>query len=277
MTPCGERNDTSMHVQLKRYWSLLVKYLKPQWISVVLLAVLLLASIGLQLLNPQVIRYFIDTTQAGGSSQKLLFAALLFIGIALIQRTIAYCSTYVAENVAWTATNALRADLALHCLRLDMSFHKKRTPGEMIERIDGDVTALANFFSQFVINMLGNAIVIIGILLLLFREDWRIGLGLTVYSILTVVVLSLLQRIAVSSWSAERQVNAETYGFLEERILGTEDIRASGAEPYTMLRLYQFMRRMLQTRRIAGMMSNFTYVSTNTLYVIGYTVGLALG
>jgi ATP-binding cassette, subfamily B, bacterial len=34
---------------------------------------------------------------------------------------------------------------------------------------------------------------------------------------------------------------------------------------------------MLQTRRIAGMMSNFTYVSTNTLYVIGYTVGLALG
>src|SRR5579859_3081761 len=102
MMPCGKRNNTSMPVQLKRYWSLLLKYLKPQWISVVLLAVLLLVSIGLQLINPQVIRYFIDTTQAGGPSPKLLLAALLFIGIALIQRTIAFCSTYVAENVGWS-------------------------------------------------------------------------------------------------------------------------------------------------------------------------------
>ncbi|GAC1306383.1 MAG: ABC transporter ATP-binding protein [Ktedonobacteraceae bacterium] len=266
-----------MVIQFRHYWNLLVIYLKPQRIRVAVLATLLLSSIGLQLVNPQVIRYFIDTTQARGPVGTLLIAAGLFIAIALVQRIFAFCSTYVAENVGWTATNALRADLALHCLRLDMSFHKKRTPGEMIERIDGDVTALANFFSQFVIHMLGNAIVIIGILLLLFRENWRVGLGLTAYSILTVVVLSLLQRIAVSSWSTERQVTAETYGFLEERISGTEDIRAAGAEPYMMLRLYQFMRRMLQTRRTAGMMSNFTYVSTNTLYVIGYTVGLALG
>lgn len=266
-----------MNVPFERYCRLLVMYLKPQWKRVALLAVLLFGSIGLQLVNPQVIRYFIDTTQTRGSLRTLLFAAGLFIGIALVQRAVAFSSTYVAENVGWTATNALRAELALHCLRLDMSFHNKRTPGEMIERIDGDVTALANFFSQFVIKIGGNAILIVGILLLLFHEDWRVGVGLTVYSLLTVVVLGLLQNIAVGRWSRERQVTAETFGFLEERISGTEDIRAAGAEPYVMLRLYQLMRRMLETNRIAGMMSNLTFISTNTLYVIGYTAGLALG
>ena len=30
-------------------------------------------------------------------------------------------ATYTAENIGWTATNALRADLTLHCLRLDDS------------------------------------------------------------------------------------------------------------------------------------------------------------
>ncbi len=64
--------------------------------------------------------------------------------------------TYLGENVAWTATNALRAELAWHCLNLDMSFHNDHTPGEMIERIDGDVTELANFFSQFVVTLIGN-------------------------------------------------------------------------------------------------------------------------
>jgi len=273
----GERNNTSMVIQFRRYWRLLVNYLKPQWSRVAWLATLVFSSIGLQLVNPQVIRFFIDATQARGPLRTLVIAAGLFIAIALVQRIVAFYATYVAENVGWTATNALRADLALHCLRLDMSFHKKRTPGEMIERIDGDVTALANFFSQIVIKVLGNAILIIGILLLLFREDWRVGLGLTVYSLLTVFVLSLLQNIAVSKWAAERQVYAETFGFLEERISGTEDIRAAGAESYVMMRLYQFLRRMLQTNRTADMMSNLTFASTNTLYVIGYTVGLALG
>jgi ABC-type multidrug transport system fused ATPase/permease subunit len=260
-----------------RYWSLLVTYLRPLWKRVVLLAVLLSASIGLQLVNPQVIRYFIDTTQARGPLATLLIAAALFIAIAVVQRAVAFYSTYVAENVSWSATNALRADLALHCLRLDMSFHQKRTPGEMIERIDGDVTRLANFFSQFVIKVVGNTFLILGILLLLWRTDWRVGVGLTAYSILTFVALGLLQNIAVERWARERQATAETFGFLEERISGTEDIRAAGAEPYMMLRLFQLMRRLLQTNRVAGMMSNLTYVSTNALYVIGYTVGLALG
>ncbi len=266
-----------MATQFRRYWSLLVKYLKPQWKRVVLLAVLLFGSIGLQLVNPQVIGYFIDTTQARGSLRTLLLAAGLFIVIALVQRAVAFYSTYIAENVSWSATNDLKSELALHCLRLDMSFHQKRTPGEMIERIDGDVTMLANFFSQFVIKVVGNAILILGILLLLWRVDWRVGVGLTAYSILTFVALALLQNVAVDRWARERQVTAETFGFLEERISGTEDIRAAGAEPYMMLRLYQLMRRMLQTNRIAGVMSNLTFASTNALYVIGYTVGLALG
>ncbi|MEO8955409.1 MAG: ABC transporter ATP-binding protein [Ktedonobacteraceae bacterium] len=265
-----------MRVQMKRYWRLLVKYLRPQWLSVVLLTVLLLASIALQLLNPQVIRYFIDTTQAGGQGQTLLFAALLFIAIALIQRTIAFCATYVAENVGWTATNALRADLALHCLLLDMSFHKKYTPGELIERIDGDVNSLANFFSQFTLQVLGNSLLIAGILLLLFREDWRIGVGLAVYSIISLLALALLQRIAVSKWAIERQADAEHYGFLEEHIAGTEDIRAIGAEAYVTHRLYRLMRRMLETYRVARLLSNLTYISTRFLFVIGYTIGLGL-
>lgn len=266
-----------MLVQFRRYWRLLVTYLKPQWPRVALLTLLLFSSIGLQLINPQIVGYFIDTTQTGGPLKALLIAAGLFIVIALVQRVVAFSSTYVAENVGWMATNALRADLALHCLLLDMSFHKKHTPGELIERIDGDVTALANFFSQLVIKVLGNALLIPGILLLLFRVDWRVGVGLTVYSILTLLVLGALQNIAVTRWSAERQVSAEHYGFLEERISGTEDIRAIGAEAYVLRRLYQLMRRRLETYRSARLVSNLTFISTRFLYVIGYTLGLGLG
>src|ERR1043165_7568276 len=105
---------------------------------------------------------------------SLFMAAALFIAIALVTQLLSLGATYVSEIVAWSATNDLRADLALHCLRLDMVFHKARTPGELIERIDGDVTAMANFFSQFVIRVVGNAILMFGVLIVLLIEDYRI-------------------------------------------------------------------------------------------------------
>src|SRR4051812_32464652 len=106
----------------------------------------MLAGIGLQVANPQVIRYFIDTALAGGSQQGLVYAALFFLAAALVYQGLTVAATYMGEDVGWSATNALRADLALHVLRLDMAFHNDHTPGQMIERIDGDVAQLAIFF-----------------------------------------------------------------------------------------------------------------------------------
>jgi ATP-binding cassette subfamily B protein/ATP-binding cassette subfamily C protein len=48
----------------------------------------------LQILNPQILRYFIDTAVAGGSKQALVRAALLFIGVALVTQFLAVAATY---------------------------------------------------------------------------------------------------------------------------------------------------------------------------------------
>ncbi|MBK9715173.1 MAG: ABC transporter ATP-binding protein [Kouleothrix sp.] len=266
-----------MNRSLSEYQGLLGRYLRPQRARVILLAALLLGSIGLQLLSPQIIRAFIDTTQAGGAGDTLLIAAGIFIAAGLAQRVVALATLYVGENVGWNATNALRADLARHCLRLDMAFHKRRTPGELIERIDGDVTALGNFFSQFVIRLAGNALLIVAILLLLLREDWRVGLGLMLYTVVTFLALGAVQSLAVSRWEAQRQTSAEHFGFIEERISGTEDIRASGAESYIMARLYGLIGALLRSDRAAWLASNWTFVTMNFLFVLGYAFGLGLG
>ena len=140
----------------------------------VALSLLLFSSIALQLLNPQILRVFIDTVTAPGAQGGVLGIAALFLGLAVLQQVLSVAATWASERVAWTATNALRTDLTLHCVRLDLGFHKARTPGELIERIDGDVTALANFFSQFVVQVLGSLALLIGILGLLWTVDWRV-------------------------------------------------------------------------------------------------------
>lgn len=237
----------------------------------------LLAEIAVKLVNPQVLRHFLDTAQAGGEARSLLAAAALFIAFAFLQQALSLGTQFTVKAVGWTATNRLRADLASHLLRLDMAFHKSRTPGELIERVDGDVTQLANFLSKFSVNLLGQGLLVLGILILLFREDAGVGLAMVVYTVLTLLVLRYIQRLAVPRWAAERQAGTMLYGYIEERISGAEEIRAAGAEAYTLRRLHALQRTFTEKTRAALVVSSLTYNLTNLVYVLGYAAGLALG
>jgi ABC-type multidrug transport system fused ATPase/permease subunit len=197
--------------------------------------------------------------------------------LALVNQVLAVVATYLSENISWTATNALRTDLVKHCLRLDLSFHKLHTPGELIERVDGDVNALAGFFSQFTIQILGNMLLLVGILVALFAEDWRAGLSLTIFAAINLVTLMRLRSFAVPYWADLRQMSAEFFGFLGEHLAGTEDIRANGATSYVIRRFHQILQRwqpIFQKARLAGTTLEATAIG---LITVGVVTALGVG
>jgi ATP-binding cassette, subfamily B, bacterial len=255
----------------------LAQTLRLQRVRLLALSGLILLGIALTLINPQVVGFYLDTAQSGAMPRALYAAAGVFIAFSILQQLVSLGASAVSQVVSWTATNQLRADLAEHCLRLDMPFHKQHTPGELIERIDGDVNQLANYFSQFVIQLLGNGLLVIGILVVLLWSNLWVGLGMTVYALVTLLALSAVQRPATRRWSAARQSSAEQYSYLEERISGAEEIRAAGAEGYALYRLHLLMRRYLEKLRGAFLWSTLTSNLTLIATGVGYAIGLALG
>ena len=194
----------------------------------------MLATLATQLINPQIIRRFLDSAETGQSLSVLLTAAGLFFLIALLEQILALISTYISNNVGWLATNQLREDVVRHCLGLDMGFHQRHSPGEMIERIDGDINALGNFFSSLALNLLNNLLLLIGVLILLWWEDWRIGLTVTLITLGGLIGVNVIRAKAIPYWQAVRQATAEVYGFLEERLAATEDIQSNGLGAYSI-------------------------------------------
>ena len=260
-----------------RAWRLLATYLGPQWPRAAVLGVLLVGGIGLELANPQLLRRFIDEAMAGAELSDLLTVAALFVGLALANQLVSVAENYVSQDVGLSATNRLRADLVRHCLRLDPSFHCAHTPGELIERVDGDVAALGNFFSRFVIHVLGNVLLMLGVLVLLFEVDWRAGAVMTAFAVVAMLLLNALRDVAVPYWAASRQASADLMGFLEERLAGTEDIRANGATAYMMRRLHEWNRAVFRTRVKAWTVGSLSYSSTEFLLILGMAVALGIG
>jgi ATP-binding cassette subfamily B protein len=264
-------------IPVRAYFRLLTDYLRPHRARVVLLGAVLFVSIGLQLLNPQLIKRFIDGAVAGRSASDLVPIAVVYMIVAVIQQGLVVWSAYVAEDIGWSATNQLRADLTDHVLHLDMGYHKAHSPGELIERIDGDVTALSNFFSAMLIKVIGNGVLVTGIIVLLWFESWIVGLGVTLFTVLALFGMFRLHRVAVPWWKAVRASSAEFHGFIGEQVEGTEDVEANGATGFMLGRFNDIHRRWLPLQVRAWTGWAMLWSTTIVLYVASLSLVFVLG
>jgi len=264
-------------IPLKAYFRLLTDYLRPLRPRVALLSVVLFAAIGLQLVNPQLIKRFIDGAIDGRGASVLIPIAVAFMLIAVLQQVLAIWATYLAEDVGWSATNQLRRDLTDHVIHLDMGFHKSHSSGELIERIDGDVTSLSNFFSAMMIKVVGNGALVVGILVMLWLESWIVGLAVTVFTVLAIGAMSGFHQIAVPWWTKVRATAAEAYGFVGEVVEGTEDITANGAAPYMENRFNEIQQRWLPQTVRSWMGWATMWSTTIVLYGLSTSIVFILG
>lgn len=255
----------------------LLRYLSPVKGRLVILLMLLLTSTGLQLINPQIIKRFIDTAAYGGVLTTLIQLAGLYLIVAVVNQLITVGVSYLGNDISWRATNRLRGDLLKHCLRLDMRFHNEKTPGEMIERIDGDVTNISNFFAMFIVQVIGSFVLLGGILVFMFTVNIPIALVMTVFTLISIMFMVIIRNLGVDSSKKEREASASLFGLIEERIAGIEDVQANGNVPYVMNRFYRLMRSVFLKGRRAWMMRIVPWNTTVILFALAVTAVLLLG
>jgi len=266
-----------MKTTRNEYRQLLQHYLAPQWATVLLMTILLLISIGLQLVGPQIVRTFLDAARSGAPERALIQLAILFITIALLQQAMYVLAQYWSYRVAWTATNALRGDLTEHLLHLDLNFHKTHTAGELIERVDGDVNELSQFFSSFAVQLVGNGLLLLGVLVIVYREDVRFGLALTLCALLAVFLLDWVRTLGTKAWEQDRAHSAAYFGYLGEVITAAEDLRTSGALDYAIRRMFEHLRAWLPVQWRAASMGGLVWMTAASVFALLDVVVYGLG
>jgi len=266
-----------MGISLRTYLHILARYLAHQKGRFAELTILVLLSIGLQIVNPQIMRFFIDAASAGRSLNELLVAAAGFLVAALVQQAVSVGATYQGEYVAWSATNALREDLAAHSLSLDMQVHNDKSPGEFIERIETDATNFSNFFSQLAVRIAGNLLLLVGIVVALIIVNPLLGAAFFAFIVLALTALALVRGIAVPHQKAQREAETELFAFLEERLVGTEDIRSCGAVNFVINRLYRLHSVILDKWWKASLMGLGISATGGLMMMAGYGLAFLSG
>ena len=215
-------------------WSALAALLRPdrgRWIA---LGLLVAVASALGLAGPVVIRRIIDQATEGATTADIVRLAVVFLVIAGAAQLAQVAVAWSATVAAWSTTNELRLSMTRHVLTLDHEFHRTHTPGELIQRVDGDVTSVSDFLGQVVPKALGSIFLVVGMNTVLFVIDWRLALGMIAYLGFAATVLAANRHRAISEAASEMGEYARLYGGIEERLTASEDLRANGATVYAV-------------------------------------------
>ena len=217
----------------------LVALLRPdarRWLA---LGALLGIGSALALTGPVIIRSVVDRATEGADAAEIVRLALAFLAVAVVTQLVALVVARQATINAWRTTNALRLRITRHVLGLDHEFHRTHTPGELIQRVDGDVTSVSEFLGQVVPKATSAVLLVLGMLGVLTVLDWRLGLGMAVYLVAATAVVLAMRHRAVAESADEMGAYAKLYGGIEERLTASEDLRANGAGVHAMWRFVE--------------------------------------
>ncbi len=241
------------------------------------LGVLVAINSALLIAGPLIVRQIVDLASEGTTTAEITSLAVLFLVIAIATQILAVIVVWLATVSAWRTTNDLRLTMTRHVLGLDHEFHRTHTPGELIQRVDGDVTSVSDFLSTVVTKAAGAAMLIGGIIIVLTVLDWRLGLGMAVYVGVALAIIVRSRHRAVSESSDEMGALGRLYGGIEERLTAAEDLRANGAADHVAWRFVEDSEDALMSavRRERAFLVMWWFVQGAV--AAGWVIALVLG
>ena len=232
-------SETAAGEQPPARWRAFAGLLRPdraRWLGLTALVVI---NSLLLLAGPLVIRRIVDDATEGTTAASVLRLGVVYLLIAFGAQALAVGVAWYATIAAWRTTNGLRMQMAEHVLGLDHEFHRTHTPGELIQRVDGDVTSVSDFLGKVVPKAAGAVLLVVGMVVVLLVLDWRIAAGMAMYLAVSMAVVVRSRHRAVTESSEEMGSLARLYGGIEERLTAAEDLRANGAATHTAWRFVE--------------------------------------
>ena len=232
----GSKDITEGQVFNQRVVVRMLEYLRPYTRQMVTAFCLVLVESGMTLAIPYLFKIAIDSNLANADLSGLGQTALL-IGAAYVTL---YLSTsgerYFLSWVGQKVLANMRAKLFRHLQALPIGYHDTHIVGVTVSRVINDVAEINELLSQGVISLLGDLLVLVGILVVMFSMNPQ--LALLTFTVLPLMALAtyLFSRQARRAFRETRSRVAAVVGNLAEDINGIRAIQAFAQEDTTQER-----------------------------------------
>ena len=157
---------------LKRIWS----YARPYRWWILGMLVMTLATTGLGLITPLILRQLIDKTLPQHNLHELLWLTVALVTIPLLTGSLNVFLRQLNARVGEGVTYDLRVALFSYLQRMSLGFFTHTKIGELMSRLNNDVVGAQSAISNTFVNIVTSLIQAVVVAAVMFTLEWRLTL-----------------------------------------------------------------------------------------------------
>ncbi len=239
-------------------WSLLKRvmhYVKPYNTTFIISAFLTIFLAGSALVQPILIRMTLDDYIVVNNYNGLLFMVELMMAQLIIQTIAQYYQTYLTNALGQSVIRDLRIDVFNHITSLRLKYFDRTPIGVLITRTVSDLETIADIFSEGLISIIGDMLLVIAVIGLMLYQDWKLALITLIPMPFLFAATYVFKEAIKSAFQEVRTQVTQLNTFLAEHISGISIIQNFAREDQEMRKF----KAVNLKHRDANIRSNWYY------------------
>jgi ATP-binding cassette subfamily B protein len=239
-------------------WKLLKRvmhYVKPYNSTFVIAAFLTIFLAVSALAQPFLIQHTLDVDILNDNYDGLVFMVALMIGQLIIQTVAQYYQTYLTNALGQSVIRDLRIDIFNHITSLRLKYFDRTPIGMLITRTVSDLETIADIFSEGLISIMGDMLLVLAVIGFMLYQDWKLALITLIPMPFLFASTYVFKEAIKSSFQEVRTQVARLNTFLAEHISGISIIQLFAREDQEMRKF----KAVNQKYRDANIRSNWYY------------------
>ncbi|MGW0779427.1 ABC transporter ATP-binding protein [Streptomyces sp. NPDC002913] len=257
----AEPTDRSAVRSLLRLWPY-VRPVRARWIGAALVAIL---ASCLALVIPLVLKWMVDGPVADRDPGGVWLGAFYLLLLGIAEALLFGLRRWLVARPLAGVEASMRADLYRHLQRLPVAFHDRWPSGQLLSRGTTDLMLLRMFLAFPLTFLLVNGTTILVGFVILFAQEWSLGLVLLAPALPLMILCSLFEtKYSLVARRAQDQVGDLTT-VVEESVLGIRIVKGFGRHRSQALAFRALAQRLRATelgkaRLLAGIWALITAI-----------------
>ena len=215
-----DRNMSDIQI-IKR----LLQYARPYWKSFALALLLMVLSVGYDVASPLLIGNITGLIENGFTLEQLYLRVAVYASILVVSMVCTYLQAMILQKAGQKILSRIREDVFHHGIQLSHQQLSNIPVGTLVTRVCNDPNAISYMFTNVLVTLVKNMMVVIGVLCAMFVLNYALAL-IALCFVPFVVLFTLMFR--KFSRKAHRQVSDATTAvntFLSENLSGMKIIQ----------------------------------------------------
>ncbi len=212
----------------------LVRYARPYWKSFALVFVIMLLSIVYDLVSPLLVGHIEETVKGDFSLDYLFRMVAVYAAILAVSMVSTYYQAIILQKTGQKILSELRQDIFTHIESLSHEQLNNIPVGKLVTRVTNDTNAISMMFTNILVTMAKNAMVVIGVLAAMLLMNYALTLMVLCFVPFLLLFTVIFRKFSRKVYRVVKDCTTDINTYLSENLSGIKVTQAFNREDRKM-------------------------------------------